>query len=124
MICCRGRPDAAFRYLDCFWERTRRTTDVFALRFASMNAPPYTFIVVEMLASYLHRHSALSRASSRQTDGNELERAATLFPSQVLPIYPCHVRFPALRAAPQIYKPVAVRSDSRSTLHGHAAAYD
>jgi hypothetical protein len=46
----KGRDHAAFRYLDCFWEKTRCTTDVLALRFASMNAPPYTFIVVEMLA--------------------------------------------------------------------------
>jgi hypothetical protein len=28
--------------------------------------------------------------------GNEVERAATLFPSQVLPIYSCHVRFPVV----------------------------
>ena len=44
--------------------------------------------------SYLRRHSALSRASSRQTGDNELERAATLFPSRVLPIYSCHVAIP------------------------------
>jgi hypothetical protein len=50
-----------------------------------------------------------------------LEHAATLFPSRVLAIYACHVRFPVLRVAPWMYKPVAVRSDSRSTLHGHVA---
>ena len=50
--------------------------------------------------SYLRRHSALSRASSRQTGGNELKHAATLFPGRVVPIYLCHVRFPVLRAAP------------------------
>ena len=76
--------------------------------------------------SYLRRHSALSRAISRQTGGNELERAATLFPSRVLPIYSCHVRFPVLRLRPRMYKPVASsvgQSVRRSTLHDHAAAY-
>ena len=87
-----------------------------------MNCEKY--IGLDVHQSYLRRHSALSRASSRQTGGNELERAATLFPSRVLPIYSCHVRFPVLRAAtPGCYKPVAVRSDSLSTLHGHAAAF-
>jgi hypothetical protein len=71
----------------------------------------------DLFLSYLRRHSALSRASSRQTGGNELERAANFFPSRVLPIYSFSGR------RPRMYKPVAVRSDSRSTLHGHAAAY-
>jgi hypothetical protein len=85
-------------------------------------------IVAALLAadpqsSYLRRHCALSRASSRQTGGNELKHAATLFPGRVLPIYSytCDSPFSGLR--PRMYEPVAVRSDSRSTLHGHAATY-
>jgi hypothetical protein len=73
--------------------------------------------------SYLRRHSALSRASSRQPGVKELERAATLFRSRGsadLLVPRAIPRSPGLR--PRMYKPVAVRSDSRSTLHGHAAA--
>jgi hypothetical protein len=62
--------------------------------------------IADDLPSYLHRYSALSRASSRQTGCNELKRAASLFPSRVLPIYSCHVRF---RRCPQSASPRSVR---------------
>src|SRR5215469_7424798 len=39
--------------------------------------------LLEKQRSYLHRHSALSRASSRQTGGGWWEHAATLFPNQL-----------------------------------------
>ena len=65
---------------------------------------------VENFPSYLRRHSALSRTSSRQTAATSCNAQRLCSPSRVLPINSWHVRFPVLRAAPRMYKPLAVRS--------------
>jgi hypothetical protein len=63
------------------------------------------------LLSYVYRHSALSRASSRQTGGNELERAATLFPGRSTRAT-CGPPFSRLHR--RTYWPVRVRFRSRN----------
>ena len=60
----------------------------------------------EISRSCLHGHSALCRASSRQSRSNGPERAAALILNRVLPIDACHARslFSGLRG--RMYKPV------------------
>ena len=104
--------------------RTSRLFSAFQFFDHSSSQSAHRIVTVPRFGTELPRHSALSRASSRQTGGNELwtrcdfvhePGSADLLVPRAVP------RSSELR--PRMYKPVAVRSDNRSTLHGHAAVY-